>query len=53
MWLNNLIFVLYCSGSDKFFQKSSIRIGGPCWKVRIKPFQDRDIPGKGSAAGGG
>uniref|UniRef100_G3MXE7 Ceruloplasmin n=4 Tax=Bos TaxID=9903 RepID=G3MXE7_BOVIN len=34
------------SGSDKFFQKSSIRIGGTYWKVRYEAFQDETFQEK-------
>ena len=45
--LNNLVFAsLYASGSDKFFQKSSIRIGGTYWKVRYEAFQDETFQEK-------
>uniref|UniRef100_A0A452SQX6 Hephaestin n=1 Tax=Ursus americanus TaxID=9643 RepID=A0A452SQX6_URSAM len=34
------------SGSDKFFQKSSSRIGGTYWKVRFEAFQDETFQEK-------
>ncbi|XP_032249747.1 hephaestin isoform X1 [Phoca vitulina] len=34
------------SGSDKFFQKSSSRIGGTYWKVRYEAFQDETFQEK-------
>ncbi|XP_010591045.1 hephaestin isoform X5 [Loxodonta africana] len=34
------------SGSDKFFQKSSSRIGGTYWKVRYEAFQDETFQKK-------
>ncbi|XP_058147191.1 hephaestin isoform X3 [Dasypus novemcinctus] len=34
------------SGSDKFFQKSSTRIGGTYWKVRYEAFQDETFQEK-------
>jgi hypothetical protein len=37
---------LYASGSEKFFQKSSSRIGGTYWKVRYEAFQDETFQEK-------
>nr|XP_026267707.1 hephaestin isoform X2 [Urocitellus parryii] len=34
------------SGSDKFFQKNSTRIGGTYWKVRYEAFQDETFQEK-------
>uniref|UniRef100_A0A8D2JPG2 Ceruloplasmin n=1 Tax=Sciurus vulgaris TaxID=55149 RepID=A0A8D2JPG2_SCIVU len=34
------------SGSDKFFQKNSSRIGGTYWKVRYEAFQDETFQEK-------
>ncbi|XP_012889745.1 PREDICTED: hephaestin [Dipodomys ordii] len=34
------------SGSDKFFQKNSTRIGGSYWKVRYEAFQDGSFTNK-------
>lgn len=37
---------LYASGSEKFFKKSSSRIGGTYWKVRYEAFQDETFQEK-------
>lgn len=45
--LNKLKFAyLYSSVSDKFFQKSSSRIGGTYWKVRYEAFHDETFQEK-------